>query len=816
MKIPNQLKKIIKNNKKEIFEEIFIFFISIILTVIFNEVLKINHRSYYFVYIYIGIIIFKNIINSIFISKAQKLEIKEKLKIINKKIIISAPSIILILIISILFKLLTINQFIFPIIMLIINYISIITIAIIFSNLEIKKEYKKYIFIILLTITPIIYTISNIDKIYIKEIINLNPIYQLINNLQNSIINTSNFSFVNLIIPLIIAINLIIFSVFLEKNKNKLNLDKKYINKYIFKIIMIIISFSFIPTAFIYLSGENIELNNYNFAFTLSSILLFSMIGLINNKKACRVVYSSIYIFFIVYMLIQYFNFIALNNYASLFDIYNLSEGTAFLNFLTKGINKKFYLILLLSIILYLLTLIGINKIKNTKTKSKSVKLIIIINLIIFSTYYQFQAINRLNINHDTIQENIKEDMFNDQLTNLEKYNKFTNRIDCMKISNLYHFFQKDLFEFINKNINLTEDNKIYEQFRSEKTSSLEKNKMTGKLKGENLIIILLESVDYWVINEETTPALNKMKNNGINFNNHYSLNYNGGRTQNTEFVVNTGFYLPKNSNVYASFNNDFHFSLANLFNEENYETISMHNNNGSFYDRETLHKSLGYNNSYFLKDMNFNKDVMLDTVMNSEEIYSLYTKKDKKFMSFIITYSGHGPYVNDYYCPEKSQSERECYDHRVGITDKFLEELINQLENDDLLNNTTFVVFGDHYPYGFKDKEYVENIKKSNKEGKEYLIEKTPFIIWNNRIESLQIDKITESSDILPTIANLFDLNYDSKFYLGEDIFDENFKEFILLADDTYVGKKEYYDYSYLGLEYNDFIINSNFIYKK
>ncbi len=54
------------------------------------------------------------------------------------------------------------------------------------------------------------------------------------------------------------------------------------------------------------------------------------------------------------------------------------------------------------------------------------------------------------------------------------------------------------------------------------------KNKYTGKFKGNNIIFLQLEGIDKWLVTEEDTPTLYNMMNHSYNFTNHYSY-YNGG-----------------------------------------------------------------------------------------------------------------------------------------------------------------------------------------------------------------------------------------------------------------------------------------------
>jgi phosphoglycerol transferase MdoB-like AlkP superfamily enzyme len=57
------------------------------------------------------------------------------------------------------------------------------------------------------------------------------------------------------------------------------------------------------------------------------------------------------------------------------------------------------------------------------------------------------------------------------------------------------------------------------------------------------------------------------------------------------------------------------------------------------------------------------------------------------------------------------------------------------------------------------------------------------PMIIYNSEVKGTQISKVSSTFDLVPTIANLFDLDYDPRFYFGVDIFDTTQERFVPYA---------------------------------
>ena len=123
---------------------------------------------------------------------------------------------------------------------------------------------------------------------------------------------------------------------------------------------------------------------------------------------------------------------------------------------------------------------------------------------------------------------------------------------------------------------------------------------------------------------------------------------------------------------------------------------------------------------------------------------------------------------------------------------DKALELLINKLEENNLLDNTVIVLSADHYPYGLKISEMKEVM---NIEDEKMDSHKNHLIIWNNQMkEPIEINKIGESLDILPTVLNLFGVEYDSRLLMGTDIL-SNSDGLVIFNDRSWITEKGKYN---------------------
>ena len=382
------------------------------------------------------------------------------------------------------------------------------------------------------------------------------------------------------------------------------------------------------------------------------------------------------------------------------------------------------------------------------------------------------------------------------------------------------------------------------------------KNKYTGKYKNKNLIIIQLEGMDSWIVNKSDTPTIYKMMNNSINFTKHYSFYNGGGSTFNSEFAINTGFVTPFSytKNAYTFNKNNFPYTLAKLFKERDYVVNAFHMNNAEYYSRGVNYENWGYDHYYGLKDLGDYKDnsYNLDReLMLNEKFSELLFPKDKKFVDYIITYSGHTPFTNtkgvckqlydldiqkemnetgsDVEPEFVEMTEEECIRRQNTETDYMMELLLQKLKDNNLLNDTVIVVITDHYLYTVTDMTILDRYKNTSNN----LINNTPFFIWTNKTKKTNINEVTSQIDVLPTILNLFGFEYNVNNYLGKDALANKYKGIVFFNDyswydgnvyvengspindkkikeDELIEKNEYVNYS---IKKNDLTLKYNYL---
>lgn len=305
-------------------------------------------------------------------------------------------------------------------------------------------------------------------------------------------------------------------------------------------------------------------------------------------------------------------------------------------------------------------------------------------------------------------------------------------------------------------------------------------NKYTGIFKDKNLIYIVAESFSEIAVSQEYTPTLYKLINTGFVFENFYSPYYLS--TIGGEYQALTGLY-PDSSILkkWRSGTNSFPLGLATVFQENGYNTYAYHNNSGYFQDRNSYLKSLGFNNfeaCYLGNIITCNKWPESDTEM-IDKTTDLYLNADK-FMTYYMTVSGHMAYTwtgNSMAKKHQNKVANTTYSENAKAylatqieLDQALELLLNRLEESQQLNDTVIIMVADHYPYGLSLNEV--NELSTYQRDSLFEVNHNSLIIWNNQLNTITIDKVAMSADIIPTIYNLFGIAYDSRLFIGKDIF--------------------------------------------
>lgn len=382
-------------------------------------------------------------------------------------------------------------------------------------------------------------------------------------------------------------------------------------------------------------------------------------------------------------------------------------------------------------------------------------------------------------------------------------YEDFSNLNECLLLSGLYQYSFRDfcltygLYDKLGRIENHNAVAQLDAWYAAKEPDP--DNQWTGLYKGKNLFLIQLEAIDTWMLTEQFMPNLYRIQQQSLDFTQTYTPLYLDAGTFNTEMIVNTGLISPftgSTSSMYSR--NAYPESLAHLMTKEGYTANSFHRSGGDIYNRAEIHENWGYAHYYSgeemgIKHLDFDSELMTayDTMTAGEP-----------FLSFVITYSAHGPYegseVSEKYYDFAAERLPDGTDETVihafahaYETDLFVGALYDRLEEDGLLEDTVLVFYADHYNYYTLNDDIIMQEKGVWDRN---LMTHTPFFIYEKHTQPQKISKAASHMDMLPTLANLFGLDTDGTHYVGNDIFSDN-GGYVIFADYSWYDGTTYWN---------------------
>ncbi len=507
------------------------------------------------------------------------------------------------------------------------------------------------------------------------------------------------------------------------------------------------------------------------FLFDLAWIsLIFYGLLIFLPKTWGRIVFIVISGIFIFFSLAQYIYFQIFEQFFRLESIGLASEGGNYLSYALSYMDGRLIFCTVLSILCLVVTAIRWKRPKHTGKIAKLFFLTPVLAIFLLHLFMQPELFGE------------SQDDWDSWSKPRVIYKEFNDANKSLDIAGLYHFVARDFFKtYLTGGNYEKEDFETVDQYFAERKAEYTENQYTGLLKGKNVIAVMLEGIDDWMINDKYTPVMRYMMKNGINFANHYAPTFGTGYTLGSEFCFNTGYYTPTSSVSAVNFaSNEYPYALPQLFKNAGYSANSFHYNNSEFYNRGIMHKSLGFEKYHSFMDYGLPDYVAQadSNILKNDQIYNDIVKT-QPFFSFVITYSGHVPYTFDdaklalakANHPDLVDSSMDTEKNNCLLlardTDDFFRQLLERLNNDGLLENTAIIVYTDHYAYGFSDQEKL--LQYSIEAGTDNMY-RVPAFIYSPGITPTDITKPSHTADLLPTIINLFDLE-NNHCYIGNDI---------------------------------------------
>lgn len=330
--------------------------------------------------------------------------------------------------------------------------------------------------------------------------------------------------------------------------------------------------------------------------------------------------------------------------------------------------------------------------------------------------------------------------------------------------------------------------------------------KYFGVAKGMNVIYVSMESLQNFVINykvngQEVTPFLNKLTHdpNTFYFDNFFHQT-GQGKTSDAEFMMENSLYpLPKGAVFTTKAQNTYQAAPA-IFDQLGYTTAVFHGNYKTFWNRDEMYKSLGYQkffdaNYYDMSEENTINYGMEDKPYFSESMPYL-TSLPQPFYTKFITLSNHFPFElregSDFPKGNFGDKYVDNYFQTAHYLDQALEQFFNELKSSGLYDHTVIVLYGDHYGISENHNKAMANVMGKEITPYDYAqLQRVPLFIHVPGVKGHIDHTYGGEVDVRPTVMHLLGINTKDYISFGSDLLSEKHHQLIPFRNGDFVSNE-------------------------
>ncbi|OQM44949.1 hypothetical protein B6A27_12970 [Anoxybacillus sp. UARK-01] len=333
-----------------------------------------------------------------------------------------------------------------------------------------------------------------------------------------------------------------------------------------------------------------------------------------------------------------------------------------------------------------------------------------------------------------------------------------------------------------------------------------------GIAKDRNVIIVSMESLQSFVINnqingQEITPFLNDFIKESYYFD-HFYHQTGQGKTSDAEFLIENSLYpLGRGAVFFTHATNEYH-ATPEILKNKGYYTAVFHANNKSFWNRDVMYHSLGYDRYFSLDDFHVTEENSVGWGLKDQHFFEQSVAHLKTlpqpFYVKLITLTNHFPFEleeEDRMVPEYTSNDRTVnrYFPTVRYMDESLKMFVEWLKKEGLYENSVIILYGDHYGISENHNEAMAQYL-----GKEEItpvdhvqLQRVPLIIHIPGVTDQHpkvISKVAGQIDVKPTLLHLLGIDTKNDIHFGQDLFAQDKLNLAILRDGSFVTK----DYVY------------------
>lgn len=334
---------------------------------------------------------------------------------------------------------------------------------------------------------------------------------------------------------------------------------------------------------------------------------------------------------------------------------------------------------------------------------------------------------------------------------------------------------------------------------------------MFAAAEGRNLIVVTLESMQSFLINnemngEEITPFLNDLTQDKdtVYFPNFYHQT-GLGKTSDSEFLLENSLYPLSGGAVFFTHSGNTFNSMAERLGENGYYTAVQHANTKSFWNRDMMYQSFNIEKFHDIESYTIGEGQAVNWGMKDipfmEQSVDQMAEMPQPFYSRLLTLTNHHPF----YLDEEDKLIEE-FDSNSGTLNRYfqtaryldesVEALFEDLKEQGLYENSVIVMYGDHY--GISENHNEAMAQYLGKEVTPYesaQLQKVPFFVHiPGSGKGYVEEEIGGQIDMRPTIMHLLGIETEKDLQFGGDLFSDEHEEFVIFRDGRFITDKNVY----------------------
>ncbi|SFG44319.1 Phosphoglycerol transferase MdoB [Halobacillus alkaliphilus] len=337
-----------------------------------------------------------------------------------------------------------------------------------------------------------------------------------------------------------------------------------------------------------------------------------------------------------------------------------------------------------------------------------------------------------------------------------------------------------------------------------------ESNRLEGVAEGKNVIAISLESTQTFVVDnklhgEELTPYFNDLKEEGLYFDNFYHQ-VKQGRTSDSEFLLANSMYPLNRGAVFFTHSGNEYEAMPELLSENGYFTNVMHANDKTFWNRNVMYDSLGYDEFFSKEDYEITPEKShgwgyLDEYFFEDSLQKM-KEMDQPFYSKMITLTNHYPFS----LPEEeimieegetSSGTLNRYFQTIRYQDEVLKQFVEDFKKSELYDDTILLIYGDHFGISENHQKAMgEYLGKDINAYEQFQLQRVPMLVYGKDIPSETNHTVGGQIDLRPTITNLLGIEDENPVQFGQDLLNKDRREMMITRDGDFANEE------YVGIQ--------------